>query len=62
MSEQTESQDVVAERNQRRTRLQNELEDALDVLDTSDAFVRPVRTLVALATGKRAARAALACS
>ena len=33
---------------------------ALDTLDTADAFVHPIRTLVARQTGKRAARRALA--
>ncbi len=40
-----EGQDVVAERNQRRARLQNELEDALDVLDTRERYIVENRLL-----------------
>lgn len=40
-----EGQDVVAERNERRARLQNELEDALDVLDKRERYIVENRLL-----------------
>lgn len=40
-----ESQEVVAERNEQRARLQNELEDALDVLDTRERYIVENRLL-----------------
>ena len=40
-----ESQDDVAERKQRRERLQNQLEDALDVLDTRERYIVENRLL-----------------